>query len=154
MRGAFNAVFVEAENAGELMFYGPGAGGAPTASAVMGDVVSIAQRIVRGGPARLRTPVTALPALDPAEAHTSFMVVLRAADQPGVLRRVAGVFEEHGVSIETLRQVPSEREDAPGASLRLITHRARQRDLDATVEALAALDVVHEVASVLRVEGN
>jgi homoserine dehydrogenase len=82
------------------------------------------------------------------------MVVLRAADQPGVLRRVAGVFEEHGVSIETLRQVPSEREDAPGASLRLITHRARQRDLDATVEALAALDVVHEVASVLRVEGN
>ena len=154
VRGAFNAVFVEAENAGELMFYGPGAGGAPTASAVMGDVVSIAQRIVRGGPARLRTPVTALPALDPAEAHTSFMVVLRAADQPGVLRRVAGVFEEHGVSIETLRQVPSEREDAPGASLRLITHRARQRDLDATVEALAALDVVHEVASVLRVEGN
>lgn len=154
VRGAFNAVFVEAENAGELMFYGPGAGGAPTASAVMGDVVSIAQRIVRGGLARLRTPVTALPALDPAEAHTSFMVVLRAADQPGVLRRVAGVFEEHGVSIETLRQVPSEREDAPGASLRLITHRARQRDLDATVEALAALDVVHEVASVLRVEGN
>ena len=154
VRGAFNAVFVEADNAGELMFYGPGAGGAPTASAVMGDVVSIAQRIVRGGPARLRTPVTALPALDPAEAHTSFMVVLRAADQPGVLRRVAGVFEEHGVSIETLRQVPSEREDAPGASLRLITHRARQRDLDATVEALAALDVVHEVASVLRVEGN
>lgn len=154
VRGAFNAVFVEAENAGELMFYGPGAGGAPTASAVMGDVVSIAQRIVRGGPARLRTPVTALPALDPAEARTSFMVVLRAADQPGVLRRVAGVFEEHGVSIETLRQVPSEREDAPGASLRLITHRARQRDLDATVEALAALDVVHEVASVLRVEGN
>ena len=143
VRGAFNAVFVEADNAG-----------APTASAVMGDVVSIAQRIVRGGPARLRTPVTALPALDPAEAHTSFMVVLRAADQPGVLRRVAGVFEEHGVSIETLRQVPSEREDAPGASLRLITHRARQRDLDATVGALAALDVVHEVASVLRVEGN
>ena len=72
----------------------------------------------------------------------SMPVVLRAADQPGVLRRVAGVFEEHGVSIETLRQVPSEREDAPGASLRLITHRARQRDLDATVEALAALDVV------------
>ena len=154
VRGAFNAVFVEAENAGELMFYGPGAGGAPTASAVMGDVVSIAQRIVRGGPARLRTPVAALPALDPAEAHTSSMVVLRVADEPGVLRRVAGVFEEHGVSIETLRQVQSEREEAPGASLRLITHRARQRDLDATVEGLAALDAVHEVASVLRVEGN
>ena len=154
VRGAFNAVFVEADNAGELMFYGPGAGGAPTASAVMGDVVSIAQRIVRGGPARLRTPVTALPALDPAEAHTSFMVVLRAADQPGVLRRVAGVFEEHGVSIETLRQVQGDDDGAPGASLRLITHRARQRDLDAVVADLTALDAVHEVASVLRVEGN
>ena len=154
VRGAFNAVFVEAENAGELMFYGPGAGGAPTASAVMGDVVSIAQRIVRGGPARLRTPVAELPALDPAEAVTSGLVVLRVADEPGVLRRVAGVFEEQGVSIETLRQVQSDRDDAPGASLRLITHRARQRDLDATVEALAALDAVHEVASVLRVEGN
>lgn len=154
VRGAFNAVFVEAENAGELMFYGPGAGGAPTASAVMGDVVSIAQRIVRGGPARLRTPVAELPALDPAEAVTSCLVVLRVADEPGVLRRVAGVFEEQGVSIETLRQVQSDRDDAPGASLRLITHRARQRDLDSTVEALAALDAVHEVASVLRVEGN
>lgn len=154
VHGAFNAVFVEAQNAGELMFYGPGAGGAPTASAVMGDVVSIAQRIVRGGPARLRTPVAALPALDPAEALTSSMVVLRVADEPGVLRRVAGVFEHHGVSIEALRQAQSERADAPGASLRLITHRARQRDLDATVEDLTALDAVHEVASVLHVEGN
>lgn len=154
VRGAFNAVFVEAENAGELMFYGPGAGGAPTASAVMGDVVAIAQRIVRGGPARLRTPVAALPALDPAEARTSSLVVLRVDDQPGVLRRVAGVFEDHGVSIETLRQLQGDDDGAPGASLRLITHRARQRDLDAVVADLTALDAVHEVASVLRVEGN
>jgi len=154
VRGAFNAVFVEAQNAGELMFYGPGAGGAPTASAVMGDVVSIAQRIVRGGPARLRTPVAQLPALDPAEAITASLVVLKVADQPGVLRRVAAVFEEHGVSIETLRQVQAEGPDGPGASLRLITHRARRRDLDATVAALDALDAVLEVASVLRVEGN
>ncbi|MDY6055600.1 homoserine dehydrogenase [Micrococcus sp.] len=152
VHGAFNAVFVEAENAGELMFYGPGAGGAPTASAVMGDTVAIAQRIVRGGPARLRTPVAALPALAPAEAHTSCLVVLRVADQPGVLRRVAAVFEDHGVSIETLRQVQGA--DGPGASLRVITHRARQRDLDAVVAALGALDVVHDVVSVLRVEGN
>lgn len=154
VRGAYNAVFVEAENAGELMFYGPGAGGAPTASAVMGDVVSIAQRIVRGGPSRLRTPVAELPALDPAEAVTSCLVVLRVADEPGVLRRVAAVFEEHGVSIETLRQVQSADAATPGASLRLITHRARQRDLDAIVAALASLDAVLEVASVLKVEGN
>ncbi|UBH24245.1 homoserine dehydrogenase [Micrococcus porci] len=153
VRGAYNAVFVEAENAGQLMFYGPGAGGAPTASAVMGDAVAIGQRIVRGGPARLRTPVAALPALDVSEARTSCMVVLRVADQPGVLRRVAGVFEEHGVSIETLRQVQGA-DDAAGASLRLITHRARQRDLDDVVAELTTLDAVHEVASVLRVEGN
>lgn len=154
VRGAFNAVFVEAENAGELMFYGPGAGGAPTASAVMGDLVSIAQRIVRGGPARLRTPVAQLPALSAAEARTACLVVLRVADEPGVLRRVAAVFEAHEVSIETLRQVQSTDPAAPGASLRLITHRARQRDLDATVAELAALDAVLEVASVLRVEGT
>lgn len=81
-------------------------------------------------------------------------MVLRVDDQPGVLRRVAGVFEDHGVSIETLRQVQGDDDGAPGASLRLITHRARQRDLDAVVADLTALDAVHEVASVLRVEGN
>ena len=92
--------------------------------------------------------------LDPAEARTSSLVVLRVADQPGVLRRVAAVFEQHAVSIETLRQVRDDDAEIPGASLRLITHRARQRDLDAVVADLTALDAVHEVASVLRVEGN
>ena len=154
VRGAYNAVYVEAENAGELMFYGPGAGGAPTASAVMGDVVSVAERLVRGGPARVRTSIASLPALPAAEAHTSVMVVLTVADAPGVLRRVAGVFEDHGVSIEAMRQNSAAAEGEDEAQLRIITHHARQRDLDATVEALRGLDVVRGVVSVVRVEGK
>lgn len=154
VHGAYNAVYVEAENAGELMFYGPGAGGAPTASAVMGDVVSAAERLVRGGPARVRTAVASLPALDAAEAHTSVMVVLTVTDAPGVLRQVAAVFEDHDVSIEAMRQTAAAVDAADTSALRIVTHHARQRDLDATVEDLRALDVVHDVVSVVRVEGK
>ncbi|MDO5634287.1 MAG: homoserine dehydrogenase [Micrococcus sp.] len=156
VRGAFNAVFVEAENAGELMFYGPGAGGAPTASAVMGDVVVAAQRLVRGGGARpARFADSGLEALDAAEAMTSVMVVVEVADQPGVLRQVAGAFEEHGASIESMRQsLVTHGDEATAAQLRIITHPARQRDLDAVVESLRELNVVQSVLSVLRVEGK
>lgn len=167
VRGAFNAVFVEAENAGELMFYGPGAGGAPTASAVMGDVVSIARRLVRGGAGRTHTPKSVVPALPVGEAHTSYMVVLRVADRPGVLASIASSVAEHGVSIVSMRQVPLAEDDlvaeesseeytdeTPESVLRIITHEAREQDLAATVAALEQLDVVTEVVSVLRVEGN
>lgn len=168
VHGAFNAVFVEAENAGELMFYGPGAGGAPTASAVMGDTVSIARRLVHGGPGRTRTPKRTLPALDVGEATTSYMIVLRVLDQPGVLAGIAGAVAEHGVSIESMRQVPLPEdttvygavEGAPGQEgpaeslLRLTTHPARERALSSTVTAIKELDAVTDVVSVLRVEGN
>ena len=158
VHGAFNAVFVEAENAGELMFYGPGAGGAPTASAVMGDTVSIARRLVRGGPGRTHTPQATLPALPVGDATTSYLVVLEVKDQPGVLAQAAGVFAQHGVSIEAMRQVPLPEGHSGHAeaesSLRFITHRALERDLEQTVADLTALDVVTDVISVLRVEGN
>lgn len=158
VHGAFNAVFVEAENAGELMFYGPGAGGAPTASAVMGDTVSIARRLVRGGPGRTHTPHATLPALPVGEATTSYLVVLEVKDQAGVLAQTAGVFAQHGVSIEAMRQVPLPEGHSGHAeaesSLRFITHRALERDLEQTVAELTALDVVTDVISVLRVEGN
>ncbi len=158
VHGAFNAVFVEAENAGELMFYGPGAGGAPTASAVMGDAVSIARRLVRGGPGRTHTPQATLPALPVGQATTSYLVVLEVKDQAGVLAQAAGVFAQHGVSIEAMRQVPLP-DGHPGdgeaeSSLRFVTHRALERDLEQTVADLKALDVVTDVTSVLRVEGN
>ena len=160
VHGAFNAVFIEAENAGELMFYGQGAGGTPTASAVLGDVVS------RGPPhgrsaARGRTETTTRPRARrcrSTQATTSYYIGLDVADQPGVLARIAQLFAEHGVSIETMRQTIHR--DADGsrrrsrAELRIVTHRAPEAALAATVEAVKGLDVINSVTSVLRVEGD
>ena len=151
VHGAFNAVFVEAENAGELMFYGQGAGGSPTASAVMGDVVTSARRLVLGGPVPAGTPVGHLRPLPLEKVTTSYSIGLDVSDEPGVLASVARVFAEHGVSIETMRQTIS----GPGstAELRFVTHRASEAALSATVQAIKGLDVINSVTSVLRVEG-
>ena len=159
VHGAYNAVFVEAESAGELMFYGRGAGGAPTASAVMGDVVSAARRLVLGGPGRTDSTIEVLPVLPIEAVATRYYIDMDAADQPGVLSKIAALFAEHGVSIETMRQSPHrEREEqgqaGPGtAELRIVTHRASEASLAATVEAIKGLDVINSVTSVLRVEG-
>ncbi|MDJ0313052.1 homoserine dehydrogenase [Arthrobacter sp. H35-D1] len=159
VRGAYNAVFVEAESAGELMFYGRGAGGAPTASAVMGDVVSAARRLVLGGPGRTDSTIEVLPVLPIEAVSTRYYIDMDAADQPGVLSKISALFAEHGVSIETMRQsTHREREEAvnagPGsAELRIVTHRASEAALAATVEAIKGLDVINSVTSVLRVEG-
>lgn len=156
VRGAYNAVFVEAQNAGELMFYGPGAGGAPTAAAVMGDVMSIAKRKLRGGPGRTHTARRDLQGLDIGEATTRYMVVVRAADASGVLAKVAGTFADSGVSIKSMNQTADElsTEDEKTALLAFITHRAKEHQLAETLEATKTLDVVKEVLSVMRVEGN
>ena len=155
VRGAFNAVFIEAENAGELMFYGQGAGGTPTASAVLGDLVSAARRIVLGGPGRTETTTGHVPALPIDAAVTSYYIGLDVADQPGVLARIAQLFAEHGVSIEIMRQTIHRDADSnvESAELRIVTHRAREAALAATVEAVKGLDVINSVTSVLRVEG-
>lgn len=155
VRGAFNAVFIEAENAGELMFYGQGAGGAPTASAVMGDLVSAARSIVLGGPGRAETTTGHVPALPIDAAMTSYYIGLDVADQPGVLARIAQLFAEHGVSIEIMRQTIHRDAGSTleSAELRIVTHRAREAALAATVEAVKGLDVINSVTSVLRVEG-
>ncbi|RAM35207.1 homoserine dehydrogenase [Arthrobacter globiformis] len=155
VRGAFNAVFVEAENAGELMFYGQGAGGTPTASAVLGDLVSAARRIVLGGPGRIESTTGHVPALPIDAATTSYYIGLDVADQPGVLAKIAQLFAEHGVSIEIMRQTIHRDADSnvESAELRIVTHRASEAALAATVEAVKALDVINSVTSVLRVEG-
>ncbi|HKU29179.1 MAG TPA: homoserine dehydrogenase [Arthrobacter sp.] len=155
VRGAFNAVFIEAENAGELMFYGQGAGGTPTASAVLGDLVSAARRVVLGGPGRTETTTGHVPALPVSASTTSYYVGLDVADQPGVLARIAHIFAEHGVSIEIMRQT-IHRDAASkneSAELKIVTHRASEAALAATVEAIKGLDVINSVTSVLRVEG-
>ncbi|WP_434621535.1 homoserine dehydrogenase [Arthrobacter sp. A5] len=156
VRGAFNAVFIEAESAGELMFYGQGAGGTPTASAVLGDVVSAARRLVLGGPGRTETTTGHVPALGIDAVRTSYCVGLDVADQPGVLARIAQLFAENRVSIETMRQTIHR--EVPGvtpgsAELRIVTHRASEAALAATVQAITGLDIVNSVTSVLRVEG-
>jgi homoserine dehydrogenase len=155
VRGAFNAVFIEAENAGELMFYGQGAGGTPTASAVLGDLVSAARRLVLGGPQRTETTTGHVPALPIDAAITSYYIDLDVADQPGVLARIAKLFAEHGVSIEIMRQTIHKEagSSTESAELRIVTHRASEAALAATVEAVKGLDVINSVTSVLRVEG-
>ncbi len=150
VRGAFNAVFVEAEAAGPLMFYGQGAGGVPTASAVTGDVVTIARHVVHGSRGPLESRYADLPVLGIADAVTRYQVRLRVADRPGVLAQVAQAFATHGVSIETVRQAAARGQHA---DLLVVTHAARDAALAATVATLGGLDVVEQVLSVLRVEG-
>ena len=155
VHGAFNAVFIEAENAGELMFYGQGAGGTPTASAVLGDLVSAARSLVLGGPGRTETTTGQVAALPIDAAVTSYYIGLDVADQPGVLARIAQLFAEHGVSIEIMRQTihRDAESNVESAELRIVTHRASEAALAATVEAVKGLDVINSVTSVLRVEG-
>ncbi|MFF1829638.1 homoserine dehydrogenase [Paenarthrobacter sp. NPDC058040] len=155
VRGAFNAVFIEAENAGELMFYGRGAGGTPTASAVLGDLVSAARRLVLGGPGRTETTTGHVPALPVDASNTSYYIGLDVADQAGVLARIAHIFAENGVSIEIMRQTihRDSASNVESAELKIVTHRASEAALAATVQAVKGLDVINSVTSVLRVEG-
>ncbi|WP_287934108.1 ACT domain-containing protein, partial [Arthrobacter sp.] len=149
----------EAESAGQLRFYGQGAGGIPPASAVLGDVVSAARRLVLGGPGRTETTTGVLPVLGIENVTTQYYIGLDAADQPGVLAKISALFAENGVSIETMRQTVHRERDAhdggaPGsAELRIVTHRASEAALAATVQAINGLDIINSVTSVLRVEG-
>ncbi|MEU4687657.1 homoserine dehydrogenase [Actinoplanes sp. NPDC023714] len=147
---AFNAVFVEAEAAGPLMFYGRGAGGRPTASAVLGDIVAAARNKLTGTRAPSESNYARLAVRPIGESLTRYHISLDVAERPGVLAAVAGVFADHEVSIATVRQ--SGRED--DAKLVIVTHSAPDAALAATVEALSRLDIVRSIASVLRVEGS
>ncbi len=153
VRDAFNAVFIEARAAGELMFYGRGAGGDPTASAVLGDIVAVARHKVAGGRGPGESAYADLPVVDMGMAVTRYHISLDVADRPGVLAQVATAFAAHDVSIETVRQ-----QVAPGggerARLIIVTHAATDAALAATVEDLGSLESVAAVAAVMRVEGE
>ena len=156
VHGVKNAVFVEAEAAGDLMFYGAGAGGKETASAVLGDLVSAARRHVIGGPGVAESTHANLPILPISRITTRYQITLSVIDQPGVLAAVATLFSAHRVSVETLEQsvrTVSQGDGAATATLVIGTHKASESDLSATVAALEASDVVSSVTSVLRVEG-
>ncbi len=149
VRDAFNAVFVQAESAGEMMFYGRGAGGAPTASAVLGDLVAAARNRFSRTRSHRPEPYAAVLPRPIAEARTCYAVAIEVEDRPGVLAAIATTFAENGVSILTVRQDG----DEGGARLNVRTHVATEANLSATVDALRDLDVVNRVAGVTRVEG-
>ena len=147
---AYNAVFVESMSAGRLMFYGPGAGGSPTASAVLGDLVTVARNRLRGAVGPGESSYAARPVSEIGSVMTRYHLSLEVADRAGVLATIAYVFAEHDVSIETVRQNGR----GADAQLVIVTHHARDAALSATVRALRNLDVVREVTSVMRVEGD
>jgi homoserine dehydrogenase len=150
VRDVFNAVFVQGEEAGELMFFGRGAGGGPTGSAVVGDIIEIARNLMNGGRAvgcMCDGPATLRP---PGEIPVRYYIVLSVADRPGVLSEVAGVFADHDVSIASVRQEGT----ADAATLVAITHTATEGQHQATFTELADLEAVKNVDSTLRVEGT
>ena len=156
VHGANNAVFVEAEAAGNLMFYGAGAGGVQTASAVLGDVVSAARRHIAGGVGVGESTLANLPIVPIGRVTTRYQITLEVDDQPGVLATVAGILSDGRVSIATVEQTVIDHPDlgVPVARLVIGTHKAREQDLSDTVDRLAASGVVERVVSVLRVEGD
>ncbi|MEB3051781.1 homoserine dehydrogenase [Mycolicibacter sp. MYC123] len=156
VNGAFNAVVVEAQAAGRLMFYGQGAGGAPTASAVTGDLVMAARNRVQGGRGPRESKYAQLAIAPIGDISTRYYVSMDVADKPGVLSSVAAEFASHEVSIAEVRQegVIDDEGKPIGARIVVVTHRAPEASLSKTVAALADLDSVQRVASVLRLEGT
>jgi homoserine dehydrogenase len=153
--GAYNAVFVEAQAAGQLMFYGQGAGGAPTASAILGDLVAVARNRVAGGRGPRESAHASLPIQPIGHTPTRYHISLHVLDRAGVLATIAGLFARHGVSIATVRQEIARTTETPadgGARLVIVTHTAPDAALAATVTALGELDEVLGVDRLLRVE--
>ena len=150
VRDSFNAVFIEGDAVGELMLYGRGAGGNPTASAVLGDLVDAVKNLVSGARGATIGVLARKPVRPITDLETPFYILMEAADRPGVLAAIAGEFGRNGVSIKSMEQ----RGIGADARLVFITHRAREADLRATLAALANVDAVSRVGSVVRVIGE
>ena len=149
VRASYNAVFIEGDAVGSLMFYGRGAGGNPTASAVLGDVIDAAVNLVKGTHGTIGTFAKAV--IRPIDETTAeYLLSLEVADKPGVLHAVTGAFAAHGVSIRAAEQ------EGIGADARLvfITHEAKESDVQATVRQLREMEVVKQVGGLLRVIGS
>ena len=150
VHGASNAVFVQGPRIGQLMFYGAGAGGDPTATAVVGDLVSVARNLVQGARGPSPAPTNHRPVRPMGETHDQYYLKLRVEDRPGVLAEIADRFGRNGISIERVWQEGFGDE----ATLSFITHRSQERPFQETVEELRGLAAVHAIASLLRVEGE
>ncbi len=150
IRGATNAIFIEGPSVGELLFAGPGAGGEPTATAVLGDVIDAARELLSGSQVAPRIRVAPGDVVDFAEVATKWYVRLEVADRPGVLARIAAAFGTAGVSIKSVRQEGR----GESATLLLVTHDAPEAHQRAAVGALRHLSVVREVAATIRVQSE
>ncbi len=150
IRGATNAIYIEGPSVGELLFAGPGAGGEPTATAVLGDVIDAARVHLSGSRVVPRIRVEPGDVVDFGTVDTQWYVRLEVVDSPGVLAQIAGAFSEAGVSILSVRQ--EGRGDS--ATLVLVTHTAPEAAQQAAVEALRSLAAVESIASVIRVESE
>ncbi|HJB10461.1 MAG TPA: homoserine dehydrogenase [Candidatus Brachybacterium merdavium] len=157
---AYNAVFIEAEAAGSLMFYGQGAGGAPTASAILGDVVSAGRHRVSGGVGPRESRYAALDAIPLDELRNAFYISLTVQDRPGVLAEIAGTLSGYGISISTIHQelVESEESDTERppqqAHIGITTHRALESAMTASLDVFSSTSTVLSIDSVLRLEGE
>jgi homoserine dehydrogenase len=149
VRDAFNAVFVEAESAGALMFYGRGAGGAPTASAILGDVCAVARHIAHNSVGQRETDYADRDIAPIETTKTKFLIRLEVEDKAGVLAAIASTFSDQGVSIQTVNQTGRESD----AEVTIVTHQATEGELKKTVDALNAMEMVKHISSVIRVEG-
>jgi homoserine dehydrogenase len=150
VRDAFNAVFIEGDAVGELMLYGRGAGGMPTASAVLGDLVDAAKNLVEGRKGATIGTMAARPIRAIEQVESQFYLQMEVADRPGVLHAITGEFGRRQVSVRSMRQ----RGIGDDARLIFVTHKAREADLRAAATAVADLEPVHRVGSVLRVIGE
>ena len=150
VRDSFNAVLIEGEAVGELMLYGRGAGGGPSASAVLGDLIDAVRNLVAGGTVATVSGLVDRPVRPIGDLESQFYLFMEVADRPGVLAAIAGEFGRHGVSIQSMEQ----RGLGDDARLVFITHRAREEDLRATLDALKKVEPVHRVGSVIRVTGD
>ncbi len=150
VHGGNNAVFVHAEFSGDLMFYGAGAGGVPTAAAVLGDLVTAARRRVLGGPGLVSTWDQRLDILNISEIETKYLVRIEVTDAPGVLASIARILSDKGISVATLNQSASA--NPSRATIIIGTHRAQEASMRAAVTELTNSDSVFEVTSVTRVE--
>ena len=151
VKESYNAIYVDSEAAGSLMFYGNGAGGAPTASAVLGDLVGAARNKVHGGRAPGDNTYANLPIAEFGEVTSRYHIDMSVADRAGVLAELATKFADSDVSLRTLRQEEEERHSH--ARLVIVTHSAKESKLARIVDELSQLDYVHEVNSVIRLDG-
>jgi len=149
VRNAFNAVYVESEAAGQLMFYGRGAGGAPTASAILGDLVAVTRHRAYSTVGYGESDYADLDIAPVSDVKSQFFVRLHVADKSGVLASIAQVFASEGISIQTVRQAGLGKD----AELNVVTHSATEASLTACVKKLTDMDIVSKVESVIRVEG-